>query len=244
MCPLALKHDQAICHASSLSGRTFSGRAGAVEDNRGAPLRISKIMISKVWLALGKLVFLVLLTIVLGYGVAAWRVAQFGNERSDESADAAVVLGAAAWGDQPSPVYRERLNEALILYQTGRVRRIIFTGGTPKPGYLTEAEVGRKFALAHGIPAKAILLDTESRSTWQNLTNAKKLVTAAKLDTVLVVSDPLHMRRAMRMATDIGLHAKPAPTTSSRYQSWRYWSNFLWRETSLYLAYIVFKKLT
>jgi len=210
----------------------------------GCTSRISEIMISKIWLVLGKLVFLVLLTIVLGYGVAAWRVAQFGNERSDESADAAVVLGAAAWGDQPSPVYRERLNEALILYQTGRVRRIIFTGGTPKPGFLTEAEVGQKFALAHGIPAKAILLDTESRSTWQNLTNAKKLVTAAKLDTVLVVSDPLHMRRAMRMATDIGLHAKPAPTTSSRYQSWRYWSNFLWRETSLYLAYIVFKKLT
>jgi len=199
---------------------------------------------SKVWLALGKLVLLVLLTTVLGYGFAAWRVAQFGNKSSDESADAAVVLGAAAWGDQPSPVYRERLNEALILYQTGRVRRIIFTGGTPKPGYPTEAEVGQKFALAHGIPAKAILLDTESRSTWQNLTNAKKLVTAAKLDTVLVVSDPLHMRRAMRMATDIGLHAKPAPTTSSRFQSWRYWSNFLWRETSLYLAYIVFNKLT
>ncbi len=56
-------------------------------------------MMSKVWLALGKLVFLLLLTIVLGYGVAALRVAQFGNERSDESADAAVVLGAAAWGD-------------------------------------------------------------------------------------------------------------------------------------------------
>jgi len=201
-------------------------------------------MMSKVWLALGKLVFLLLLTTVLGYGIAAWRVAQFGNERSDESADAAVVLGAAAWGDQPSPVYRERLNEALLLYQTGRVHRIIFTGGTPKPDYPTEAEVGQKFALAHGIPAKAILLDTESRSTWQNLTNAKKLVTAAKLDTVLLVSDPLHMRRAMRMADDIGLHAKPAPTTSSRYQSWRVWSNFLWRETSLYLAYIVFKKLT
>ena len=226
------------------AGKPFCRGAGALQDNRGAPPGISKTMISKIWLALGKFVFLVVLSIVLGYGIAAWRVAEFGNERSDEPADAAVVLGAAAWGDQPSPVYRERLNEALMLYQTGKVRWIIFTGGTPKPGYLTEAEVGRKFALAHGIPAKALLLDTESRSTWQNLTNAKKLVVAAKLDTVLLVSDPLHMRRAMRMATDIGLHAKPAPTTSSRYQSWRYWSNFLWRETSLYLAYIVFKKLT
>ena len=227
-----------------MHGKTPSAGAGAFKGNGGAPPRISEVMISKIWLVLGKLVFLVLVLVVLGYAAAAWRVAQFGNERSDEPADAAVVLGAAAWGDQPSPVYRERLNEALILYQTGRVRWIIFTGGTPKPGYLTEAEVGRKFALAHGIPAKAILLDTESRSTWQNLTNAKKLVVAAKLDTVLLVSDPLHMRRAMRMATDIGLHAKPAPTTSSRFQSWRYWSNFLWRETSLYLAYIVFKKLT
>jgi uncharacterized SAM-binding protein YcdF (DUF218 family) len=36
---------------------------------------------------------------------------------------------------------------------------------------------------------------------------------------VLVVSDPLHMRRAVRMATDLGLDAHPSPTPTSRYQS-------------------------
>lgn len=190
---------------------------------------------------LGKLLFLLLILTVLSYGIAAWRVVQFAGKSADGPADVAVVLGAAAWGNRPSPVYRERINQAMILYRTKRVRWIIFTGGTPKPGYPSEAEVGRKFALEHGIPAAAIMLDTESRTTWENLANARNLIAAAKLDTVLLVSDPLHMRRAMSMASDLGLNAQSAPTTSSRFESWHYWSRFLWRETFLYLAYVVFR---
>lgn len=190
---------------------------------------------------LGKLIFVLFMSAVLGYGIAAWRVIQFAGKNADGPADVAVVLGAAAWGDRPSPVYRERINQAMILYRTKRVRWIIFTGGTPKPGYPSEAEVGRKFALEHGIPAAAIMLDTKSRTTWENLANAKRLIAAARLDTVLLVSDPLHMRRAMSMASDLGLNAQSAPTTSSRFESWQHQSRFLWRETFLYLAYVMFR---
>ena len=44
-------------------------------------------------------------------------------------ADAAVVLGAAVWRGQPSPVFRERINHAIELYQDEQVQSIIFTGG-------------------------------------------------------------------------------------------------------------------
>jgi uncharacterized SAM-binding protein YcdF (DUF218 family) len=192
-------------------------------------------------MAFRKTVLLFVLLIVIGYLIAAFKVVNFGNKPFNGTAEAAVVLGAAAWGNRPSPVYRERIKEAILLYHLGRVRWIIFTGGTPEYGYLSEAEVGRLFALKHGVPFNAILVDTESRSTWTNLVRAKSLMKTANIRSAILVSDPLHMCRATTMAIDIGLMAQPVPTTSSRFQSFQTWGFFLWRETWLYLAYIAIR---
>ena len=70
----------------------------------------------------------------------------------DYSGDAAVVLGAAAWDSRPSPVFRERINHAIVLYQSGKVRKLAFTGGAIKPGFMSEAEVGMRYAVRQGVP--------------------------------------------------------------------------------------------
>jgi len=176
---------------------------------------------------------------VAGFVVTAWQIVEYGTRPYDSRADAAVVLGAAAWGRKPSPVYRERIKEAIALYESGRVQYIVFTGGTPAADYPTEGQVGREFAIGHGVPATAILVETTSRTTWQNLANAKELIAPAGIQSVLLVSDPLHMRRAMAMASKLRLPAMPAPTSSSRFQSLASRTGFLWRETWLYLDYLV-----
>ena len=182
---------------------------------------------------------LLLLVAVIGFLSVAWQIISYGNLPAGAQADAAVVLGAAAWGNKPSPVYRERINEAIALYKAGRVRYLVFTGGTPEPGYPAEGEVGRKFAIEHGVPSAAVLYERTSRTTWQNLTNARELLAPLGIRTVLLVSDPLHMRRAMAMASSLGLQAAPAPTSSSRFQSLVSRGEFLWRESWLYLDYLV-----
>jgi uncharacterized SAM-binding protein YcdF (DUF218 family) len=176
---------------------------------------------------------------VLGFLGVAWQIVDYGNQAYDSHADAAVVLGAAAWGKKPSPVYRERIKEAIALYESGRVQYIVFTGGTPVADYPAEGQVGREFAIGHGVPATAILVETTSRTTWQNLENAKELIGPVGIHSVLLVSDPLHMRRAMAMASSLRLPAMPAPTSSSRFQSLASRAGFLWRETWLYLDYLV-----
>lgn len=175
-----------------------------------------------------------------GYGFAAWQVYQFGNYAPEASADAAIVLGAAAWGSRPSPVYRERIVQAISLWKARKVRWIILTGGSPRAGYPSEAMVGRQFCISMGVPAGATLVDEASRTTWQNLEQAKELMAAHGIRSVLLVSDPFHMRRAVAMAEDLGLQALPAPTLSSRFRSWPVQGRFLWRETWLYLAYLIF----
>ena len=180
------------------------------------------------------------LLLVGGYGFVAWQIFRFGNQASNASADAAVVLGAAAWGSKPSPVYRERIVEAIALYKAGKVRWIILTGGSSRPGYPSEAQVGRQFCVSKGVPVAATLVDESSRTTWQNLEEAKALMGPRGIRTILLVSDPLHMRRAMAMAQHLGLQAQPAATASSRFRSWITRGKFLWRETWLYLAYVIF----
>jgi uncharacterized SAM-binding protein YcdF (DUF218 family) len=180
-----------------------------------------------------------LVLLVLGFLLAAHQIARYAENEFHGSADAAVILGAAAWGSKPSPVYRERINEGLRLYAQGRVAKLIFTGGTRELGFPSEAEVARQFAIHRGIPAQAILLDTESRTTLQNLTNAKVIMQTNGIRSVLLVSDPLHMKRVMAIAEDMGLDAHPAPTESSRFQSLPARGRFLWRETWLYLEHLL-----
>ena len=108
--------------------------------------------------------------LVLGiFGEGAWQVYHTGAQPlpGHVRADAALVLGAAAWDKRPSPIFRERINHAITLYQSHRVEKIVFTGGTPKKGYMTEAEVGRRYALKQGIPAHNILFENTSRNTYE-----------------------------------------------------------------------------
>lgn len=144
--------------------------------------------------------------------VALWVAASVwisAGRSSHRSSDAAIVLGAAVWTDEPSPVFRERINHAVDLYRQGAVRKIIFTGGLAEGDTLSEAEAAERYALGKGVPAEDILLETSSTATLGNLRCAKPVAEEHGLTTFLIVSDPLHMRRAMRMAADQGLDARP-----------------------------------
>lgn len=136
----------------------------------------------------------------------------------DGPADVAIVLGAATDGGNPSPVFEERLRHAVDLYHRSRVGRLLVTGGKAEGAPLSEAEVGRNWVVAQGVPADAVLIETESHTTRENLFNSSALL-GDQVGKALVVSDPLHMRRAMWMAKAAGLDALPSPTPTTRYQT-------------------------
>lgn len=158
-------------------------------------------------------------------------------------ADAAIVLGAAVFGAEPSPVFQARIDHAIDLHRQGQVRKLVFTGGQGGSGEVAEAVVAREYALAHGVPAADILVETESRITEQNLLYARQAAARHRLRRFLIVSDPLHMKRAILIAHDLGMDAYPAPTPTTRYRSARSQLAFLARETFFYLGYLVARPL-
>jgi uncharacterized SAM-binding protein YcdF (DUF218 family) len=177
--------------------------------------------------------------VLLWLAILSWSIVRFGARDEATSHDAAIVLGAAAYGSKPSPVYRERIRHALSLYRSGKVRKLIFTGGFGPGAPMAESQVARTFALRAGVPASDILIETRSRTTRQNLFEAKRLMDSAGLRTAAIVSDPLHMKRALRMSSDLGITAVSSPTPTTRYRGWRSKTAFLARELYFYHHYLV-----
>ncbi len=154
----------------------------------------------------------------------------YGERDQAEKSDCAIVLGAAIYGDRPSPVFEERIRHGVALYQTGLVAKIIFTGGCGTGSENAESEVAAVYAVRAGVPAADTLTERRSRTTQQNLAEAKLLMDAHGLRSAILVSDPLHMRRAMWMAGDLGIAAVPSPTPTTRYRSLKTKLRFLRHE--------------
>ena len=168
--------------------------------------------------------------LVLWLGAVTGWIAAGPAVTGKERGETAIVLGAAVIGDQPSPVFAARLDHAATLYRTRRARRILVTGGRSPEDEVSEAEAGATYLAARGVPETAILREDKSRTTRQNLSNAQRILGPHAALPVLIVSDPLHLRRAMAMAVAEGLGALPAPTPTTRYRSLGTQIPFLARE--------------
>ncbi len=159
-------------------------------------------------------------------GVAAW-IIWVGDRDQAAPADAIIVLGAAAYDAKPSPVFEERIRHGLDLYKQGFAPKLIFTGGFGGArARFSESQVARRYALKQGIPSDAILIETQSRTTRQNLEEARQLMAQQGMHKVILVSDPLHMARALRLSKELGIDALASSTPSTRFRSfhtsWRF----------------------
>lgn len=161
--------------------------------------------------------------------VAVW-ISAFGARDASRPSDCAIVLGAAAYGNKPSPVFAERINHAVELHRGGVVKYLLFTGGRVTAADKSESQVARSHALAAGVPADAILTEDVSRTTGQNLLEARRVMALHGLKSAVIVSDPLHLKRASSMADDLGIEAVTSPTPTSRYRSLGAKAGFLMRE--------------
>ena len=176
---------------------------------------------------LARLTRAVLLLIVVGW--IASLVAVLLWERRDDAtrADAIVVLGAAQYDGRPSPVLRARLDHALTLWGRHLAPRLVLTGGMGDGDTTSEAAVGRRYAVKHGVPDSVILTETRGRTTAESMQRVAAMMDTAHLREVILVSDPFHMLRLAILARRFDLIPRTSPTrtspiSASATESWRY----------------------
>ena len=162
------------------------------------------------WLLRGALI-----TVMVAWLVSAASVLLWGARDRARVSDAIVVLGAAQYVGRPSPVLRARLDHALDLWQRGLAPRLIFTGGTGVGDTMSEAAVSRLYALKHGVPDTAILMENEGRTTRESLAAVSAIMHARQMRTAILVSDPFHMLRLRILSTQYGVDAYTSPTKTS-----------------------------
>ena len=134
--------------------------------------------------------------------------------RSDraQSADAIVVLGAAQYDCEPSPVLSERLDHAHELWRDDVAGTIVVTGGKQATDRCTEAESSANYLRAAGVPDEALLLEVQGRNSWESLAATGQILRDRGLTQVVLVTDGYHALRVQAIAEQIGLDASVSPS--------------------------------
>ncbi len=186
-----------------------------------------------------KLLSAVFCLIMLFIIFTALSIVNYGKKDFKTPSDVAVVLGAGAYGDEVSPVFRERINHAVRLYENGYVNYLIFTGGVGKGNKKSDSLIAKEYAVSKSVPSEVIFIEEKSTITEENFEYAKEIMDDNSFAAAIVVSDPLHMKRAMLMAEDYGIEGYSSPTPTSMYKSLKTQIPFLMREEFFYIGYCI-----
>jgi len=158
---------------------------------------------------------LALVTAVLGLGLpVVWRLrAVLGHARRDEraAADLILVLGRELRENRPTAVFRARLQHGARLLGEGWAPRILVSGGVTGDSRVSEAEAGRALLLEEGLSGEAVLVESGSRHTLENLFNVRETLRREGWKRVILVSDPLHLARAATVARGLKLDVLISP---------------------------------
>ena len=127
--------------------------------------------------------------------------------------DAIVVLGAAQYDGRPSPQLQARLDHALLLWKREAAAFIVVTGGKQANDRFTEAQAGREYLIANGVPAAVILVEPNGASTFESLAGVRRDLVAT-IGHVVLVSDPYHVLRARLVADELGFVVDVSATRS------------------------------
>ncbi|MBA9002559.1 vancomycin permeability regulator SanA [Actinomadura cellulosilytica] len=168
--------------------------------------------------------------VVLGLAVyagllpSAWMNAETAPYRMDVAdvrpAPVAIVLGAGAWGDRPSPFLAGRLDVALRLYREGKVRVILASGDNSRRDY-DEPTVMWRYLVERGVPGDRVVRDYAGFDTWDSCVRARRIF---GVDRAIVVSQVFHLPRAVTLcraagvrATGVGHDSMDVQATTTRY---------------------------
>src|SRR5687768_14456868 len=188
-------------------------------------------------------VAIAVVVVLLAYPLyLAYQVWSQSHRDENHSADAIVVLGAAQYDGEPSPIFKARLDQAAYLYREGFSTTVIVTGGKQEGDRFTEAEAGANYLVTQGVSSEAFLLENQGSTTFESLREVRDLADEHGIQSVLLVSDPMHSERIKRIAGDLGfsaVYSSPASYISlNRSRATK--ARELAREVASIIAYEIF----
>jgi uncharacterized SAM-binding protein YcdF (DUF218 family) len=153
---------------------------------------------------------LLLWLLVLAGLVVAVRIAETSDPA--QPADVIIVLGSGLRRDgRPGDALYRRSVWAADLYHSGLAEYVICTGGIGTVQIRSEASACREVLVSSGVPANAVLLEEQSKSTEENARYAKQIMDERGFDDAILVTDGFHMFRASWIFDSQGVEHDRSP---------------------------------
>lgn len=160
----------------------------------------------------GRLALLLVTVAVLAPVLTAGYVYAVARQDDRTPTDVVIVLGAAQYWSRPSPVLEARLAHARTLLDEGVAPQVVTVGGKQPGDVTTEAQAGRRWLVAQGVPAAQVTAVPTGSDTVSSLTAAAELMRQRGWSSATLVTDPAHEARSLAIARALGIAARTSPT--------------------------------
>ena len=147
-----------------------------------------------------------------------WEVETITADQIQEPYDIGILLGG--YSNSHILPRHDRMNfsgranrflNAYELYRTGKIKKLLLTGGSgdllqEQP---SEADLMKKFLLRLGVPEEDIIIEADSRNTYENAIFSKKKLEAYPGARCLLLTSAWHMRRSAGCFRKAGMEFVP-----------------------------------
>lgn len=142
-----------------------------------------------------------------------------GISDNGKNADLAVIQGNKVNEDGTlSKRLEMRLETGVQLFKSGRVKRILVSGGLGKEGFY-EGDKMKEFLVAHAVPDSLIIVDNFGNNTRASVENTLALRKQIHFNSIIVVSQYFHVTRTKKLFRDKGF--ENVSSASPDYFEWR-----------------------
>lgn len=157
----------------------------------------------------------ILLLVINVYVVLSTKDMIITEEQAKEKdeLDCILILGAGIWGDKPSPMLEDRLNQGIELYNNGVASKIIMSGDHGSKEH-DEVNIMKDYAIEKGVPSEDIFMDHAGFSSYDSMYRAKAIFEA---DNIIVVTQKYHLYRALYIAKQLDIEAYGIASNPRKY---------------------------
>ena len=180
-----------------------------------------------------KIVSAMLIIVLLAVLIPAGLIVSTMGGRGEPGGETLIVLGTTVNGTEPSPMLKQRLDEALVYLNTYPDAKCIVTGGKGSEHNLSEAQCMYNYLTAAGIRGDRITMEDRATSTVENLRYVRAMLDTNEVD---ILSSNFHLFRSGLIAKDAGFSANLIPAETEPFSLLVPW--FL-REIGALYAYLL-----
>lgn len=132
--------------------------------------------------------------------------------RENHHFDYIVVLGSGIFGTRVPPLLANRIERGMRLAEKNPNAVLILSGGQGQGESIPEGKAMASYAIEHGFDPVRIIIEDQSRNTWENLSFSRRKMEKKK-PRIAIVTTSFHVFRALMIAhrqkmTCIGYGAK------------------------------------